>query len=93
MISVEPNVFANNRISLITLSSSDSGALSRHMTEDVSDGATVLYEAMTYPEYATSYHPEKSPLMYALNKKGIKGNFFDWLKEDVSHLFFSVGVI
>jgi len=79
---VEPNVFANNRVSLITISSSASGALVRHMSQDMSDGAAVLYEAMTEPEYATSYHPEKSPLMYALNKKGIKGNYFDWLKED-----------
>ena len=40
---------------------------------------------MTEPEYATSYEPDKAPLIYALKKKGFKGSFFDWMKEDVSH--------
>lgn len=77
-------MFANNRISLITLSSSNPGALSRIEAEDVSQGAVVLYESMTEPEYATSYEPDKAPLIYALKKKGFKGSFFDWMKEDVS---------
>lgn len=44
----------------------------------------MLYESMTEPEYATSYEPDKAPLIYALKKKGFKGSFFDWMKEDVS---------
>jgi len=66
-IEVEPNVFANNRVSLVTLSNSNSGARTRMHTEDLSQGAIVLYETMTDPDYATSYHLEKSPL---LKKKG-----------------------
>ncbi|KAF8548625.1 S-adenosyl-L-methionine-dependent methyltransferase [Imleria badia] len=79
---VAPNIFANNRISLITLSSSNPGALSRIEAEDVSQGAVVLYETMTEPEYAASYEPDKAPLIYALKKKGFEGSFFDWMKED-----------
>lgn len=81
--SVAPNTFANNRISLVTHSSSNLGALSRMEAEDVAQGAVVLYETMTEPEYAMSYEPDKAPLIYALKKKGFKGDFFDWLKGDV----------
>ena len=81
---VAPNTFANNRISLITLSTSNPGALSRIEAEDISQGAVVLYDTMTEPEYATSYDPDKAPLIYALKKKGFKGSFFDWMKQDVS---------
>ena len=95
--SVAPNIFANNRISLITRSNSNPGALSRIEAEDVSQGAVVLYETMTEPEYAASYDPDKAPLIYALKKKGFKGSFFDWMREDVSRLllddFFVLGVM
>ena len=57
------------------------------MAEDVPKGAVVLYETMTEPEYATSYEPDKSPLMHALKKTGFKGNYFDWMKQDVSRPF------
>ncbi|KAH0826050.1 S-adenosyl-L-methionine-dependent methyltransferase [Lanmaoa asiatica] len=82
---VEPNIFVNNRISLVTLSSSDPGALSRIEAEDVSQGAVVLYETLTEPEYATSYDPEKAPVIYAINRKGFKGGWFDWMKQDNYH--------
>ncbi|KAG6376601.1 S-adenosyl-L-methionine-dependent methyltransferase [Boletus reticuloceps] len=82
---VASNTFANNRISLITLSTSNPGALSRIEVEDVSEGAVVLYETMREPEYATSYDPDKAPLIYALKKKGFKGSFFDWMKVDNYH--------
>ncbi|KAF9218493.1 S-adenosyl-L-methionine-dependent methyltransferase [Gyrodon lividus] len=80
---VDTDTFANNRLSLITLTTSDPGALARIHAQDVSQGAAVLYESMTEPEYATSYDPDKAPLIYALKKKGLKGSFFDWMKEDV----------
>ncbi|KAG9311301.1 O-methyltransferase-domain-containing protein [Chiua virens] len=37
---------------------------------------------LKYREWATSYHPDKAPLIYALEKKGFKGSFFDWIKQD-----------
>lgn len=83
-IPVEPSVFANNRISLVTLSSSNPGAIARIETEDISRGAIVLYETLTEPEYATSYDPDKAPVIYALKKSGFKGSFFDWMRQDVS---------
>ncbi|KIJ04711.1 hypothetical protein PAXINDRAFT_159279, partial [Paxillus involutus ATCC 200175] len=78
----DTDTFANNRLSLITLTTSDPGALARIHAQDVSQGAAVLYESMTESEYATSYEPDKAPLIYALKKKGLKGSFFDWMKED-----------
>lgn len=39
---------------------------------------------MTEPDYATSYDPDKAPVIYALSQKGFKGGWFDWLKQDVS---------
>ncbi|KAH7923036.1 S-adenosyl-L-methionine-dependent methyltransferase [Leucogyrophana mollusca] len=79
---VDTDVFANNRLSLILKSSSNPGCLVRIHAQDVSQGAAVLYETLTEPEYATSYDPDKAPLIYALKKKGLKGSFFDWMKED-----------
>jgi len=81
-IEVERNTFANNRLSLVTLSNSDSGAFARTMLENASQGALALFETLTQPEYATSNHPEKAPIIYALRKKGIKGNYFDVLKQN-----------
>ncbi|KAF9236987.1 O-methyltransferase-domain-containing protein [Melanogaster broomeanus] len=80
---VDTEIFANNRLSLITLATSDSGALARVHTQDISHGAAVLYESMTEPEYATSYELDKAPLSYALKMKGHSGNLFDLLNEDV----------
>ncbi|KAF8443900.1 hypothetical protein L210DRAFT_826283, partial [Boletus edulis BED1] len=76
---VAPNIFANNRISLITLSTSNPGALSLIEVEYASQGAVVLYETMIEPEYATSYAPNNAPLIYPLEKKGFESNFFDWV--------------
>ncbi|KAG8221630.1 S-adenosyl-L-methionine-dependent methyltransferase [Butyriboletus roseoflavus] len=91
---VEPNIFANNRISLVTLSSSNTSALSRIVSEDVTKGAVVLYETMTEPEYATSYDPEKAPLIYALKQKGFEGGWFDWMRQDNYHrAMFGVGTV
>ncbi|KAG9313700.1 S-adenosyl-L-methionine-dependent methyltransferase [Chiua virens] len=79
---VKPNVFMNNRISLVTGSDSYPAAYARLESEDVPHGAVLLYETMTEPDYAASYDPQMSPLMHSLKKRGIKGNFFDWLAED-----------
>ncbi|KAF9232207.1 S-adenosyl-L-methionine-dependent methyltransferase [Melanogaster broomeanus] len=79
---VDTDIFTNNRLSLVMLTTSDPGALARIHAQDISQGAGVLFESMTEPDYATSYEPDKAPLIYALKKNGLKGNFFDWLKED-----------
>ncbi|KAH7908714.1 S-adenosyl-L-methionine-dependent methyltransferase [Hygrophoropsis aurantiaca] len=79
---VDTDVFANNRLSLILKSSSNPGCLVRIHAQDVSQAAGVLYETLTEPDYAASYDPDKAPLIYALKQKGLKGSFFDWMKED-----------
>ncbi|KAH7890352.1 S-adenosyl-L-methionine-dependent methyltransferase [Phlebopus sp. FC_14] len=79
---VDTDVFANNRLSLIMKTTSNPGCLARIHAQDVSQGAGVLYETLVEDEYATSYDPDRSPLIYALKKKGLEGSFFDWMKED-----------
>ncbi|KAH7909765.1 S-adenosyl-L-methionine-dependent methyltransferase [Hygrophoropsis aurantiaca] len=78
---VDTDVFANNRLSLILRSSSNAGCLVRIHAQDVSQVAGVLYETLVDPEYATSYEPDKAPLIYVLKQKGL-ASFFDWIKED-----------
>ncbi|KAG9311297.1 S-adenosyl-L-methionine-dependent methyltransferase [Chiua virens] len=91
---VKPNIFANNRISLNTLSSSNVSALARLSVEDAPHGALVLYETMTDPEYAASYDGEKSPFIYALKQRGIDGNPLDLLPhEDEKRESFHRGMI
>ena len=34
------------------------------LTEEVRKGGVVLYDTMTEPGYATSYEPDKAPLIY-----------------------------
>ncbi|KAI6121174.1 S-adenosyl-L-methionine-dependent methyltransferase [Pisolithus sp. B1] len=79
---VGTDTFANNRPSLIMKGSNDCSCLTCIHAQDVSQGAGALYEALTDPEYATSYEPDKAPMNYVLKQKGLKGNFFDWMKAD-----------
>ncbi|KAF9235020.1 S-adenosyl-L-methionine-dependent methyltransferase [Melanogaster broomeanus] len=80
---VDTDTFANNRLSLITLTTSSPGDVARFQFQAAFDGAAVLYESMTDPEYAMSYALDKAPLGYALKKKGKTWNIFDWLNEDI----------
>lgn len=79
---VDMDTFANNRLSLIMKSSNDCSCLTAIHAQDVSQGAGALYETLTDPEYATSYEPDKAPMIYVLKQKGLKGSFFDWMKAD-----------
>ncbi|KAH7890353.1 S-adenosyl-L-methionine-dependent methyltransferase [Phlebopus sp. FC_14] len=79
---VDTDVFANNRLSLILKSTNNVGCMARLYAQDVSQGAGVLYETMTEPDYAWSYEPDKAPVIYALRKQGVEGSFFDWMKAD-----------
>lgn len=79
---VDTDTFANNRLSLIMKNSNDCSCLTGIHAQDVSQGAGALYETLTDPEYATSYEPDKAPMIYVLKQKGLKGSFFDWMKAD-----------
>ncbi|KIJ64096.1 hypothetical protein HYDPIDRAFT_168169 [Hydnomerulius pinastri MD-312] len=79
---VDTDTFANNRLSLILKSTSNAGCLAKIYAQDVSQGAGVLYETMTEPDYAWSYEPNDAPLIYAFRKQGLEGNFFEWMEAD-----------
>lgn len=81
--SVETDTFANNRLSLILHSENPV----RHMiglhVEACAKGAAVLYESLKDAKTANSDHPDHAPTMYANNKEGITGTFFDWMRQEV----------
>ncbi|KAF8067694.1 O-methyltransferase-domain-containing protein [Lyophyllum atratum] len=77
---VEPEIFANNRLSLVLQSSSNVSYLTYCHTTLGPKAASVFYDNLTNKDYATSYDPGKSPFMQAVQDEGIRGSFFDWLK-------------
>ncbi|KAF8551977.1 S-adenosyl-L-methionine-dependent methyltransferase [Imleria badia] len=80
---VDTDRFANNRLSL-TLHSENPV---RHMVslhvEAGAKGAAVLYETLKDSNTANSDNPDHAPVMYANNKEGITGTFFDWMRQEV----------
>ncbi|KAH7903185.1 S-adenosyl-L-methionine-dependent methyltransferase [Hygrophoropsis aurantiaca] len=80
---VTPDVFANNRLSLVLRSTTDVCGIARIHASMIYKGATVLYENLTEAEYASSVAPDKAPLIHAF-KGQITGSFFDLLKSDDS---------
>ncbi|KAG2366736.1 O-methyltransferase-domain-containing protein [Suillus spraguei] len=76
---VDMDVFANNRLSLILLNGNPVRNLALIHTEEIGKGATVFYETLKDPKIAYSYEPTFAPVMYAINKDGTEGTFFDWM--------------
>ncbi|KAH0581808.1 hypothetical protein H2248_011490 [Termitomyces sp. 'cryptogamus'] len=79
-IEVEPDVFANNRLSLVLLSTSDVACLTLCHTTLAPRAASILYDNLSNPNSASSYDPKDSPFMQVVKDEGIDGTFFDWLK-------------
>ncbi|KAG6852680.1 hypothetical protein C0991_009963 [Blastosporella zonata] len=77
---VKPDVFANNRLSLVLQSSSDASYLTMCHTTLAPRAVSILYDNLTNPGSALSYNPKDSPYMQAVKDEGIDGTFFDWLK-------------
>jgi 2-polyprenyl-3-methyl-5-hydroxy-6-metoxy-1,4-benzoquinol methylase len=50
--------------------------------EACAKGASVFYESLKDTETAYSYDPTHAPVMFANNKEGITGTFFDWMKQE-----------
>ncbi|KAF8889036.1 S-adenosyl-L-methionine-dependent methyltransferase [Infundibulicybe gibba] len=76
---VEPDVFANNRLSQNLLSANPVSATVGIWTDDFNKGMAALHHALHDPEYASTRDPGQSPFMYAVqdeitNSKGV----FDW---------------
>ncbi|KAG5723110.1 Sterigmatocystin 8-O-methyltransferase [Termitomyces sp. T112] len=79
-LEVEPDVFANNRLSLVLLSSSDVACLTLCHTTLAPRAASILYDNLSNPKSAASYDPKDSPFMQVVKDEGIHGTFFNWLK-------------
>ncbi|KAG2074762.1 S-adenosyl-L-methionine-dependent methyltransferase [Suillus decipiens] len=76
---VDQDVFANNRLSLILLSDNPIRNMTLLHMEAVAKGATVFYETLKDQRVGYSYEPTDAPVMYAINKEGTEGTFFDWM--------------
>ena len=80
---METDTFANNRLSLTLHSENPVRHLVKFRAEVYPKGAAMLYETLKDPKTAFSEDPDHSPVMYANNKAGITGTFFDWIKQQV----------
>jgi hypothetical protein len=79
---VRPDVFANNRLSLLLVSSTplaDRLLLSTTVTFGPADK---FHACLTDLAYGPSMSPEKSPFMYNVKNEGLK-DFFDYMKHHV----------
>ncbi|KAG1744599.1 O-methyltransferase-domain-containing protein [Suillus paluster] len=79
---VDTDVFANNRLSLILHSENPVRHMVSLHVESCAKGASVFYESLKDPRTGYSYEPTDAPIMYANNKEGIQGTFFDWMRQD-----------
>ncbi|KAG6915159.1 hypothetical protein DXG01_012954 [Tephrocybe rancida] len=79
-LEIKPDVFANNRLSMVLLSSSDVACLTLCHTTLAPRAASILHENLSDPKTAFSYDPKDSPFMQVVKHEGIDGTFFDWLK-------------
>ncbi|KAG2366734.1 O-methyltransferase-domain-containing protein [Suillus spraguei] len=76
---VDQDVFANNRLSLILLSTNPIRNMTLLHMEAVAKGATVYYETLKHQRVGYSYEPTDAPVMFAMNTEGTEGTFFDWM--------------
>lgn len=84
--SVDRDIFANNRLSLVIKSTCKSGYYLPTVGSGTSRGASVLFDALCDPEYGASHNPGKTALHYAMRQNGVVlSNVFDVLEVDVSH--------
>ena len=80
---VDRDVFANTRLSLVLKSTNNAGFTAR-IVNDCSKYAGVLYESMTDQEFARSREVDKAPRGFATRNDSIKESFWEAIKNDVS---------
>ena len=87
LLLVNRDVFANNRLSLVIKTTCNTGYLARTVGGLGLPAASVLFDALTDPEYGASHDPGKTALHYAMRQKGLPAvsNGFDILEMDVSY--------
>lgn len=81
-VEVDTDTFANNRLSLILHSEHPVRHMVSLHVEACAKGASVFWETLKAPEQGYSYDPAHAPVMFANNRDGITGTFFDWMRED-----------
>ncbi|KIK82024.1 hypothetical protein PAXRUDRAFT_832449 [Paxillus rubicundulus Ve08.2h10] len=79
---VDMDTFANNRLSLALHHDNPICHKIELQAETYSKGAAMVYDTLKDPEYGHSNDPSHAPVMFANNKEGITGTFFDWMKHD-----------
>ncbi|KIJ09826.1 hypothetical protein PAXINDRAFT_86916 [Paxillus involutus ATCC 200175] len=79
---VDMDTFANNRLSLVLHRDNPIHHKIKLQAKAHSRGAAVVYETLKDPEYGHSNDPSHAPVMFANNKEGITGTFFDWMRQD-----------
>lgn len=76
---VDIDVFANNRLSMILHTDNPVSDFADICTDEAPKAALVLYENLVDPTTAGSYEPSLSPFMYAV-KDSFTGSFFEFQK-------------
>ncbi|KAG1813515.1 S-adenosyl-L-methionine-dependent methyltransferase [Suillus subaureus] len=79
---VKRDVFANNRLSLILKSTSNTGYLAKFQTQSAPKYAGILYESMIDEEFSRSNEIDKAPRVLAFRKDGMKGNYWEAIKDN-----------
>ncbi|KAG6335262.1 hypothetical protein ID866_3818 [Astraeus odoratus] len=82
---VAKDVFANNRLSLVIKSTSNTGIFTRMMTQDAPKGADTLFETLSDPKYAKSSDTGNASIPYAIEHTWTTGEFFNTLPSDDFH--------
>jgi hypothetical protein len=80
---VDMDVFANNRLSMILHNENPVRHMVNLHVESCAKAAAVFYDSLKDPRTAYSYEPTDAPFMFANNKEGIQGEFFDFMRQDV----------
>jgi hypothetical protein len=83
-LAVGPDIFANNRISLLLYDAKPTRAIIGVFTDDCNKASSVQYETVTDEEYGPSFSPNRSAFMYSKKDEKIDSHAFDCLKVHVS---------
>ncbi|KAF9243109.1 hypothetical protein BU15DRAFT_72308 [Melanogaster broomeanus] len=81
---VDMDTFANNRLSLVLHTENPARHMVNLQADACAKGAAVLYETLKDPVNGYSDDPAHAPVMFANNKEGITGTFFDWMGQEDS---------
>ncbi|THH16200.1 hypothetical protein EW146_g4400 [Bondarzewia mesenterica] len=78
---VAPDVFGNNRISLVLVHDSPMAVLTSLMMEDLNKFAvTNFYDALVDPEYGHSYDSHRTAFGYGIREEMPNATLFQWLQ-------------